>query len=222
MDKKSIKFTDPVLSSDASDRRRQMESMIRSKLAQRRSPWRLRPRSPTSQAVSTTLSADWPLAPGAAEQVLLAVHEIQTKVEAADLAGLKERKPSRPEEQELAEEMTQMHQGYGDENRPPGTPQFIFIAKITDADRETLADAFSKAKSQAARTAKAAGRSVGWPGCAWRTTSRAAWPTTRAASAAAYRTRTRGRGCRRIMSLAPAEDEAIRAASPARSPCEWP
>ena len=56
-----------------------------------------------------------------------------------------------------------MHQGYGDENRPPGTPQFIFIAKITDADREkALADAFTKAKSQAARTAKAAGHSVGW------------------------------------------------------------
>lgn len=160
-DKKSIKFTDPILSSDTSDRRRQMEQMIRSKLAGRRKGGAA-PALPTSHAVSTTLSADWPLAPGAAEQVLLAVHDVQTKVEAADLAGLKEKKAISPEEQELAEEMVDMHRSYGDENRPPGTPQFMFIAKISDADREkALADAFAKAKSQAARTAKAAGAQLG-------------------------------------------------------------
>jgi len=161
-DKKSIKFTDPVLSSDTSDRRRQMEQMIRSKLAGRRKGGAA-PALPTSHAVSTTLTADWPLTPGAAEQVLLAVHDVQTKVEAADLAGLKEKKAISPEEQELAEEMADMSsRGYGDENRPPGTPQFMFIAKISDADREkALANAFAKAKSQAARTAKAAGAELG-------------------------------------------------------------
>jgi uncharacterized protein YggE len=160
-DKKSIKFTDPMLSSDTSDRRRQMEQMIRSKLAGRRKG-AAAPALPTSHAVSTTLSADWPLTAGAAEQVLLAVHDVQTKVEAADLAGLKEKKALSPEEQELAEESINIHQNYGDEARPPGTPQFIFIAKISDADREkALADAFAKAKSQAARTAKAAGAQLG-------------------------------------------------------------
>lgn len=161
-DKSTLKFGQVALRNDPNDQRQQMERVVRSRPGRRPGKDGKTPAVPTSQTVAVGLTADWPVAKGTAEQVLLAVNEIQTKVEAADLAGIKEKKSLTPEEEELAEEMAQMHDRYGQEAQQPGKPQFLFIAKITDAERDkALADAFAKAKAQAARTAKAAGAELG-------------------------------------------------------------
>ena len=52
---------------------------------------------------------------------------------------------------------------YGDdEGIKPGEPMFVFVTPIAPADREkALAEGFQKAKSRAARLAKAAGAELG-------------------------------------------------------------
>ena len=85
-----------------------------------------------------------------------------------DLAGVKETEKLSPEEQELAEEAAspdaQQTEVYSDGQAapPPGQPNFLFVAHISDADRDkAMAEAYGKAKANAALLAKAAGRSLG-------------------------------------------------------------
>ena len=99
----------------------------------------------------------------AAQQPLLAVNALQEKIKTADLAGTKDAEKLSPEQEEMLEEMEANQFDYGSNDEPkPGEPIFIFVSRISDAEREkALAEAFQKAKAQAARLAKAAGAELG-------------------------------------------------------------
>ena len=90
---------------------------------------------------------------------------MREKVKAAELGGGKEAPKLSPEEQEVAEEMaaqTARNMGSDEEQAKPGEPHFLFVARLSPQDRQTaLAEAFAKAKAQAAELAKAAGAGLG-------------------------------------------------------------
>ena len=163
VDKDSIKVGPPQQTADASEQTKQLAKMMAAKFRQAgRDPKSLA--LPTTYAVSASLTADWRLKGTSPDQQLLDIAEIKGKVDAADLAGLKEAKTLTPEEQELSEEMETRHDNYGREERTPGTPIFTAVLKLTDAERDKLlAQACAKAKAQAARLAKAAGGEIGNP-----------------------------------------------------------
>jgi len=161
-DKASIKFTSPSLSKADSARQRQFEAMVRQRITSRGRPAPKGLKLPQSVAVSVTLTANWPLSAGDPEKQLLEAHTLQEKLKAADLGGSKEAQKPSPEEEEAAEEMAEMTHMGGEENVPPGTPHFVYVARVSKEDRDkALAEAFVKAKDQAGRLAQAAGVSLG-------------------------------------------------------------
>jgi uncharacterized protein YggE len=164
-DKASIKVAAPQLAVEDPNRRRQIEMMMAQRLrAGGRKPAKKEESKPPV-SVTASLSAEWPLKAAAGEDLLLASTSLQDKIKAADLAGTKEQMPLSPEEQELADELgaEDLSAMYGgDEEVKPGEPMFIFVTPIAEADREkALAEGFQKAKSRAARLAKAAGAELG-------------------------------------------------------------
>jgi len=161
-EKGSISCGDPSVVNVQSQNRRQMERLIRQRIAAAgRKPKGLK--LPRSFTVSATLKAEWPLAPDDPEKLLLAAHALQEKVRVADLGGTKQTKKLSEEEQELAEEMAEMMAEMGDDDEAdPSEPQFLFLARITDQQRQkALAQAFAKARAQAARLAEAADAKLG-------------------------------------------------------------
>ena len=159
--KESIQVSEPTLAADDSQRELQMRQMMAMRSARGgRLPKGLE--TPKTVTVAATLTASWPLAGKGAEEVLHFSHDLQTKIEEADLAGLKEKKELSPEEEELAEE-AQALMGYaGGGEATPGQPQFLFVGRITDEQRDQATRAaFEKAKAQAQRLAKAAGAELG-------------------------------------------------------------
>jgi hypothetical protein len=112
--------------------------------------------------VTLQLTAEWPLDTTDHERLLAFCHDLQTKVVAADLAGLNEPKQLSPEEQESAEESQEPTIYGSDEEQKPGEPKFVYVGKISEADRQqALKQAFSEAKNQAQRVAAAAGAELG-------------------------------------------------------------
>lgn len=160
----SIEFADMQVVPGKTDQQRQMEMMIRQRM-------RASGKATTKEAdksgpltVSVNLKAEWPLQAGSAEERLLRAHELQEKIRAADLAGQKADEQLSPEEQEAAEESeeAQMRVYESNEGPKPGEPVFFYVCKIPDADRaKALAEAFAKAKAQAAQFAEAAGVTLG-------------------------------------------------------------
>ena len=165
-DPKSISFTCPTTGgASESQQRRQMEMMIR----QRMSPGGRLAKAlklPEVVNVGSLLTAQWTLDSDDAEKAVVRAHELQQSLKAADLAGIKDKSNLTAEEQEMAEEMegamAQMG-SYGSETGlEQGTPMFMYVATISDADaNQALADAFGKAKADAARLARAAGARPG-------------------------------------------------------------
>ena len=161
--KESIKFGETALTSEKTDRQRQMEMMVRERV---RSGGK-KPAKPQAEpvVVGATLKADWALAAGEPEALMLTAHALQEKVKAADLAGLKDMKLT-PQEEELAEEMAALAGQFGPGgtmNDPKrGEPTFVFVAKVPEAERaKAMADAYQKARAEAARLAQAAGMELG-------------------------------------------------------------
>jgi len=63
---------------------------------------------------------------------------------------------------ELEEEMAVLMRDTGEEQIPSGQPQFLYVARISKAQRDqAMAKAFSKAKAQAAALARAAAVQLG-------------------------------------------------------------
>lgn len=117
-------------------------------------------------SVAGVVTAQWPLEGDSPEKLLLAVHAIQQKVKAIDMAGAKDTGTLTPEEleaaEETAEETAQAMQNMGEDTPRPGDPVFVYVAKIPAADRQkALAEAFAKAKADAQAVAKAAGIELG-------------------------------------------------------------
>ncbi|HEY5315359.1 MAG TPA: SIMPL domain-containing protein [Pirellulales bacterium] len=157
----SIHFSPPT-TGKGNDPARQMQAMIQQRLRGRGK----KVAAATTVSVSTTLSAEWPLAGGNPDERLIAAAALCEKIKAADLAGVKSAKAQSAEDEELAEEsagMAQTFSGQMGENQPqPGMPSFAFVARLSDQQRaKLLAEAFDDARQQAGRLASAAGTQLG-------------------------------------------------------------
>jgi uncharacterized protein YggE len=112
--------------------------------------------------VAATLTVEWPLKAREGEALLLESHQITEKVHAADLAGQAEFEKLSPQEEELAEEMEEYRYMMDNDGPKPGTPIFLFVARVNEAEQDRLMkQAFDKARAKAERLAKAAGRGLG-------------------------------------------------------------
>jgi hypothetical protein len=160
-DKDTITFGDPSMSGASSPRQRQIEVML---MARMQSRGKKAAKTPIAApvTVSVLLTAQWSLEAETPEQMLVLAQTLQEKIKAADLAGIKDAEKLSPEEEELAEEASQMIDQSDEQRTPAGQPNFMFIARLTQADREKLlGEAFAKAKTQAADLAKAADVDLG-------------------------------------------------------------
>ncbi|HOA75094.1 MAG TPA: SIMPL domain-containing protein [Phycisphaerae bacterium] len=119
---------------------------------------------PAKVHLSLFIQADFPLRPDDKEALLAAAHELQNKLHKADLAGLRDEKPTEEEEEEMMELKQRMLQQFssGDDQAIPGVPLFAFVSKITEEDRATLVkSALAKAKADIESLARAAGVQLG-------------------------------------------------------------
>ena len=163
--KDSMKFGDVELDAAQDDQQKQMEMMLRQRMAQRRGGKRPAEKEVSVKQVKVMLklTAEWSLKAADTADMLLQSKKLQDAIKAADLGGLKDAEEPTPEEAELAEESEEMAMNYGGREGPkPGEPVFVFVAKITSAEREkALAEAFRAAKQEAAQLAKAAELELG-------------------------------------------------------------
>jgi hypothetical protein len=163
-EKSSIVFAAPTVDESTAQQQKRMEMMIAQRLRGAGAKKGAKPAKPPVSLVSL-LTVQWPLKADSTEKLLLAADELREKIKAADLAGGKDAPKLSPEEQEVAEEAAAeiaRQSGSGEEAAAPNEPRFAFVAKLTAADRQkALAEAFAKAKSQAAELAKAAGAEMG-------------------------------------------------------------
>jgi hypothetical protein len=163
-DKKTILFGAPSMATDQSSaRRRQVQALVIQQMKARGKKVPKGLLNPQTVTVSATLTAYWPLGDQSSEKLLILSQGIQEKIKAADLSGSKEVEKLTPEEEEFEEEASQMSNQMGDESQPqPGQPQFLFAAVLPKAERQKgMAEAFAKAKTEAAELAKAAGVELG-------------------------------------------------------------
>lgn len=125
---------------------------------------RKRPASGASEerphGVCVVLTAIWPVAAMSAEDILVLVDRLRFEVaeEDSDEAEAPEALPpwASPEEQMQAM-MTQMQQPADDD-----TPQFVFISRLGEEQREkAIAEALARARQNAERLARAAGLRLG-------------------------------------------------------------
>jgi uncharacterized protein YggE len=154
--KESIEFTPPSAGGD--QRQRQMEMMVRMRM---QSGGGKQPEeSGKPVALAATVKADWPLKAGEPEQLLLAANDLQEKLKAASGSTTKPADNLTAEQREELEEMMSMNDN--DEGAAPGTPIFLYVARISDEERaKALSEAFGKAKAEAGRLAVAAGGKAG-------------------------------------------------------------
>lgn len=161
-DMDSVEVDPPRVSGQQSAQKRQMEMMLMERMRSRGGKVPPGIQAPKSYAVSAALSVEWPLKVDDAERLLMAAEVLREKIKEADLAGTKDAEKLSPEEEELAEEMAGMSSRYGEEEVKPGEPHFVYVAEISDAERDkAMADAFAKAKVQAGRLAQAASVKLG-------------------------------------------------------------
>ncbi len=157
--KEGLEVTDPVSSTEASPQEQRMRQMMM--MRARGGGGRKPKQPPKSVTVSSTITARWPLEEKKGIELLEFCHITQEKVNAADLAGLNEKKTLTPEEEELAEEAAEMMGGYDGEANP-AEPTFYFVGRISkEARHEATKEAFAKARSAAETLAAAAGAKLG-------------------------------------------------------------
>jgi uncharacterized protein YggE len=154
----SIRFDDPQVT--RGDQQQKMNEMLAQRMG-RTKRGSVAGETPTLPTTATaTLTADWPLKSTDVEQLLSEAFALQEKIKTADVAGAKETAKLSPEEEELQAEMAQMMGG--GQGPSPGEPQFTFVLKVTPDEKAKLtAEAFQKAKSEAARLATAADAKLG-------------------------------------------------------------
>jgi hypothetical protein len=160
VDRNSVEFGEPQVTSEKTERQKQVEMMMRQQLrAQGKKEEKAK--QPVPVVVFVPLKFEVPLKAADAEELLLQASLLQDKIKAADLGGLKDMKQIAPQDEELAQEIAD--QFPMDDNEPKrGEPVFLFVSKIADADQaQALAAAFQKARREAGRLAQAAGAELG-------------------------------------------------------------
>ena len=157
-----VVFGEPALNAEKTDRQKQLEGLVAARL-------RVGGGKPATQAklapptmVSSWLQFEVPLKAADAEELLLVSQRLQDRIRAADLSGLKEVEKLSPQEEEIAEE-AKLAEATGQDGAPTrGEPAFSFVRKISEQElSRALAEAFQKARQEAARLAQAAGAEMG-------------------------------------------------------------
>jgi uncharacterized protein YggE len=160
--KEAVAFGEPSLGSEKTDQQRQYEAMIAQRLRAQggaKTAPKAKPAPPT--VLSTTLRVDLPLKTSGQEELLIRAQDLQEKIKAADLGGLKEFQKLSPQEEEVAEENQAMMRG-GEAEPKRGEPAFAFVYKVSEGEyAKALAEAFQKAKRAAGELARAAGTELG-------------------------------------------------------------
>jgi hypothetical protein len=160
--KDSITVGNPQKADSSNAQRQRFEAMVAERLKSRGVTSSKNKKIPEVVTVSANLTVQWPLEAKTPEELLLMVHQLHKKIKAADLGGAKEAAKLSPEEEEVMEEMEIQMREMGDEQQNAGQPTFVYVAKLTEEEREkALATAFQRAKIQAERTAKIAGLKLG-------------------------------------------------------------
>ncbi len=163
--KGTLKATDPIIA-PVTDRQQQMRMMVRQRMRQGGKKAK-KATEATPVTVASTISAEWKLSAEDAEARLLEVNALEEKIRASEQSGKKEAEAEASEEME--EEMDEMNMnGYEDPNvAKPGTPYFVYVAKISKADiNKGFAEALDKARKKAEQLAQVAGEELG-PLRAW-------------------------------------------------------
>jgi hypothetical protein len=94
------------------------------------------------------------------DEFLILAQDLQTRIKAADVVPKGAKPNLTPEEQEELEEQAMMGDAAGQMQQQG--PVFLYVSKVSPEDRAKLtADAFAKAREDAARLAKAAGAQLG-------------------------------------------------------------
>ena len=156
---KSIDIGQPSRSAEASQQEQQMRAMILERCAARRGS--AAPTLPTVVTVTAPLTVDWPLSAGDAAARLIAAGELQDKITAADLGGAKDKQSLSAEQQEVSDELAQMATQYREQQGPWRATVHV-CCRFSDQQMDrAIAEAFAKAKREAALVAKAAGAGLG-------------------------------------------------------------
>lgn len=152
---KSIQFGPTQVGAGEDPRQQYMQRMV-----MRNRPGAKAPEKPKTVTVSASLKAEWPLKAAGADDLVVMGYTLQEKISASGLAK-KDAKQLTPEEQEALEEAQAMAAANGG-SATPGEPTFRYVSKVSEAEEaKAMADAFSQAKSDAARIAKATGSELG-------------------------------------------------------------
>ena len=158
----AMKFTDPTMGDKPLTMQQRQMRMVMA--MQNRGGGKKPTTGPSNVDVATTLVCDLPLKYANADEMLIAVAEVQAKLRESFKAG-GGKSAGTPEEQEVLEEMqaAENASGGGDPSAAkPGEPSFLFVHRVTEAEQnKVLADAFAQAKQSAQRLAKAAGIELG-------------------------------------------------------------
>ena len=155
----SVSFQTPRVGNATNDRRQQMERMMRSRMAKKATTAGA-PGTPVT--LTTTLKAEWPRKSAAAEEMLVTSQELKQKVQAIIKAASRTNAASEEEREEAEGSPDMSNMPYDDGSPKPGEPMIIFVGKVSDDElAKATADAFKKAKDEAARLAKAAGAELG-------------------------------------------------------------
>jgi uncharacterized protein YggE len=159
--KESIKIGPPRISEAQNNARQQMEMMMAMRMRQRGKKKMKEVAMPV--VVTSELTAEWPLSGQSADELLLFSRDLADKIKAADLSGAKQAQKLKPEEEELLEESeSNASSRYNSGEEKPGEAVFLFVSTISDeAQNKAIAEAFQKAKGEAARLAAAAGAGLG-------------------------------------------------------------
>jgi uncharacterized protein YggE len=160
---KTVEIAPAATAVGKADERRQMQMLMRARMSGRKTSKEAEAKA-RPVMVSATLTAEWAVKTQDSDEMLIFANELQDKIKAADLAGIKEAEPKTPEEAEEAEESEgeEMSMYEGEQGPKPGEPAFVFVARVpADQIDKATAEAFEKAKAKAARLAKAAGATAG-------------------------------------------------------------
>lgn len=158
----SITFGNPTSASPLGQAEQQMQQMISQRISNSGGAVPEGLKLPESVSVSQPVTARWPLTGKDPAALLEESEALQKRINDADLAGVKNQEGISPEQLELMEEAAFSVDPYsGEPETPPGTPQFVFAASLTDKERQAaLREAFDKAQRQAAELASAAGLEI--------------------------------------------------------------
>jgi hypothetical protein len=160
--KDTVKIGSPRIDETQATYRKQMEMMMAQQMRQRGKKKKAEIVFPT--VIAAQLTAEWPLSGKSVDEILILSHDLSEKIKAADLSGSKKSEKLLPEEEEVMEESEAASQfsRYNQGNEKPGEPVFLYVSTIpAEIQEKGFADAFQKAKTNAAGLAKSADASLG-------------------------------------------------------------